>query len=198
LRDLARFRAIWGDDGVTAISVILQPGASPEEAAARFQDELIPLQQLQIQPNRSLRENALVVFDQTFAITSSLQGLATLVAFIGVLSALMSLQLEKSREFGVLRAVGMTAGQLRRLVLLETGLMGSVAGLLSIPTGIVLSLILIYIINRRAFGWTLQFQFDVMPLIAALVIALSAAILAGLYPALRIARLAPADALRGE
>jgi len=198
LMDLDFFRETWGDDRVTAISVILGPGEDPGTATARFQEALVPIQSLQIQPNRSLREGALVVFDRTFAITTSLQGLATLVAFIGVLSALMSLQLEKSRELGVLRAVGMTGRQLRRLVLMETGLMGAVAGLLSIPTGIVLSLILIYVINRRAFGWTLHFQFSWEPLVQALIIAVLAAVLAGIYPAVHISRLATADALRGE
>ncbi|HUF37256.1 MAG TPA: ABC transporter permease [Anaerolineales bacterium] len=198
LMDLARFRETWGDEQVTAISVILNPGVDPEAATVRFQNELVPIQRLQIQPNRALRDGALVVFDRTFAITTALQGLATLVAFIGVLSALMSLQLEKARELGVLRAVGMTARQLRQLVLLETGLMGAVAGVLSIPTGIVLSLILIYIINRRAFGWTLQFQFSFEPLVQALGIAVIAAVLAGLYPALRSGRMAAAAALRGE
>jgi putative ABC transport system permease protein len=198
LMDLDRFREIWGDENITAVSAILRPGSDPAAAAARFQDELIPLQRLQIQSNRTLRENALVVFDRTFAITSALQGLATLVAFIGVLSALMSLQLEKSRELAVLRAVGMTGAQLRRLVLSETGLMGVVAGALSIPVGIVLSLILIYIINRRAFGWTLQFQFETLPLVEALIVAVTAAVLAGIYPAFRIARMATADALRGD
>ena len=198
LMDRDVYIGIWGDDGVTAVSLNLVDGADPDAFSAELQEELIPLQQLLIQPNRSLRDSALVVFDRTFAITSALQGLATIVAFIGVLSALLSLQLEKARELGVLRAVGMTARQLRRLVLLETGLMGSVAGLLSMPTGFALSLILIYIINRRAFGWTLQLQVSALPFLEALAVAVVAALLAGLYPALKLGKMAPADALREE
>ena len=86
----------------------------------------------------------------------ALQLLATLVAFIGILSTLMSLQLERQREIGILRATGMTRRQLWRLSLLETGLIGSSAGLLAMPTGLLLALILIYIINLRSFGWTLE------------------------------------------
>ncbi len=111
--------------------------------------------------NRGTRENALEVFDRTFAITIALQVLATLVAFIGILSTLMSLQLERSREIGVLRSTGMTRRQLWRLSLLETGLIGSVAGLLAMPTGLLLAIILIYIINLRSFGWTLEMQLDI-------------------------------------
>jgi putative ABC transport system permease protein len=120
------------------------------------------------------------------------------VAFIGVLSALLSLQLERGRELGLLRAVGLTAGQLRSLVLLETGLMGAVAGLLALPTGFTLALILIYIINRRSFGWTLQLQASPGVFLQALALAVIAALLAGVYPALRMSRMLAAEALRGE
>jgi hypothetical protein len=109
-------------------------------------------------PIAGTRENALVVFDRTFAITVALQLLATVVAFIGIFSTLMSLQLERSREIGVLRATGMTRRQLWRLSLLETGLVGATAGLLAMPTGFCWRVILIYIINLRSFGWTLEMR----------------------------------------
>ena len=92
-----------------------------------------------MRPNQALRDEALAVFDRAFAITGALQLLAAIVAFIGVLSALLSLQLERGREFGLLRAVGLTVRQFRGLVLLETGLMGAAAGLLAMPTGLVLA-----------------------------------------------------------
>ena len=124
--------------------------------------------------------------------------LATVVAFVGVLSALLSLQLEKQRELGILRAVGMTVRQLWSLTMLETGIMGAIAGLLSLPTGFALALILIYIINRRAFGWTLQLQVTLGPFVLAMLVAVAAALLAGVYPARRISRMAAADAIRFE
>jgi putative ABC transport system permease protein len=163
-----------------------------------LQDALAPVQALQVRPNQALRDEALVIFDRTFAITGALQLLATLVAFIGVLSALLSLMLDKQRELGILRAVGLTGRQLWRLVSLETGLMGAVAGLLAMPTGLALALILIYIINRRSFGWTLQMQIAPEPFIQALVVAVVAALLAGIYPAYRMTRMAAADAMRFE
>ncbi|MFO7634479.1 MAG: ABC transporter permease [Caldilinea sp.] len=73
----------------------------------------------------------------------ALQLLATVVAFIGILSTLMSLQLERMREIGVLRSTGMTRRQLWKLSLLETRLVGSTAGLLAMPTGFVFALVLI-------------------------------------------------------
>ncbi len=140
----------------------------------------------------------LEVFDRTFAITGALQLLATVVAFIGVLSALLSLQLEKQRQLGILRAVGLTVHQAWALVLLETGLIGASAGLLAMPSGLALAAILVYIINRRAFGWTLLLQLEPAPFVEALAVAIAAALLAGVYPAYRIGKALAAEALRFE
>jgi len=159
---------------------------------------LTPYQQVLVRPNRALRQEAMAVFDRTFAITSALQLLATGVAFVGVLSALLSLELEKQHEMGILRAVGFTARQLWAVIALETGLMGSVAGLLAMPTGLALSFILIYIINRRSFGWTLHLELSPAPFAEALVVAVVAALLAGVYPAYRLGRAVTAEALRYE
>ncbi len=188
----------WDDPSISAVALRLKEGADPDEVTQALQGALNGLQRLSIRPNLALRQEALEVFDRTFAITTALQLLATLVAFIGVLSALLSLQLERKRELGILRAVGLTGKQMRRLVILETGLMGTVAGLLSLPTGFTLAMILIYIINQRAFGWTLQLQLSAPPFLQAMLVAVLAAVLAGIYPALKISRMAAAEALRGE
>ncbi len=192
------YRSIWDDPAITAVALRLEEGVDADAVADDVQRALAPIQRLRVRPNRALREDVLVVFDQTFAITGALNVLATVVAFVGVLSALLSLQLEKQREYGILRAVGMTVRQLWGLTMLETGLMGAIAGLLSMPTGFALSLILVYIINRRAFGWTLQMQVRPGPFGLAFAVAVIAALLAGLYPAWRISRMAAADAIRYE
>jgi len=192
------YREIWGDQSITAVALLLEEGVDADEVTVALQERLAPVQRLLIRPNRALRDDALLVFDQTFAITGALNVLATVVAFVGVLSALLSLQLEKQRELGILRAVGMTVRQLWSLTMLETGIMGAIAGLLSLPTGFALALILIYIINRRAFGWTLQLQVTLGPFVLAMLVAVAAALLAGVYPARRISRMAAADAIRFE
>jgi putative ABC transport system permease protein len=195
---LDTYRRLWSDEAVTALSVRLEPGVDVDAVTRELGDALAAEQRLFVRPNQALRDEALVIFDRTFAITSALQLLATVVAFIGVLSALLSLLLEKQREVGILRAVGLTARQLWGLVMLETGLMGAVAGLLAMPTGFALSLILIYIINRRSFGWTLQMQVDPAPFLTALAVAVVAALLAGIYPARKMGQMLTAEALRYE
>ncbi len=192
------YRHFWNDDAITALAVILEPGADADSVARDLTKSLAPVQRVFVRPNQALRNDVLAVFDRTFAITGALQMLATTVAFIGVLSALLSLQLDKRRQLGILRAVGLTVRELWGMVLLETGLMGTVAGLLAIPTGYTLSLILIYIINQRSFGWTLQMLVEPKPFIQAFGVAIVAALLAGVYPAYRMGKMVIAEALRFE
>ncbi len=192
------YRQFWEDKGVTAIALFVQPGVDVDEIVALIRSEFAGRQELLVRSNRGTRENALEVFDRTFSITVALQLLATIVAFIGILSTLMSLQLERMREIGVLRSTGMTRRQLWKLSLLETGLVGSTAGLLAMPTGFALALVLIYIINLRSFGWTLEMRLQPMEFVQAFLVALVAALLAGLYPAWKMGQTQPADALRSE
>jgi putative ABC transport system permease protein len=156
------------------------------------------LQDVVIRSNRALRETSLTVFDRAFTITTVLRILAIVVAFIGVLSALMALELERRREMGVLRATGMTPPQLGGYVTLQTGLMGAIAGVLSLPLGYALAYVLVFVINKRSFGWTLQLTVSGEVLVQALLLAVGAALLAGLYPAWSMAQSSPAAALQDE
>ena len=194
-RDFERF---WNVKTITSIALFARPEVNVDDLVARLQTAAGNTQDLIIQPNRALRENTLIIFDRTFAITAVLQLLATIVAFIGILSALMALQLERARELGVLRANGLTPRQLWALVLSQTGLMGITAGLLALPVGLILAVVLVFVINKRSFGWTLQLLFDPSLLMQAMLISIIAAVLAGLYPAWKMARSSPALALREE
>ena len=117
---------------------------------------------------------------------------------MGVLSALLALQLERAREHATLRATGLTRRQLGGLTLLESGLVGATAGLLSWPAGLSLALVLIHVINRRSFGWTVDAHVGLGPFALALALAVAAALLAGVLPAWRLGRLPIARALREE
>jgi putative ABC transport system permease protein len=192
------YRQYWEDTGLSAVALFVAPGVDVEAKVNEIRAAFAGEQELLVRSNRGTRQSALEVFDRTFAITVALQLLATLVAFIGIFSTLMSLQLERSREIGVLRATGMTRQQLWRLSLLETGLIGSSAGLIAMPMGLALAIILIYIINLRSFGWSLQMLLTPGDFGQAFLVALGAALLAGLYPAWRMGQMQPAEAVRSE
>lgn len=188
----------WQDVKVSSLGVYAEPNTDVDRLVESLRRLAGTEHDVLIRSNRTLRDASLEIFDRTFTITTVLHLLTTVVAFIGVLSALMALQLERARELGVLRATGYTPGQVWGLMTSQTGLMGLIAGLLAVPVGIGLALILVLVINRRSFGWTLQIEITPEILVQAVVMAVVAALLAGLYPALRMARTSPALALRNE
>jgi putative ABC transport system permease protein len=193
------YRAAWHDPTLTSLGVFAAAGVDSDTLVARIRRATARIgQQLVVRSNRGLRDATLVVFDRTFAITAVLRVLALAVAFVGVLAALMALQLERSRELGVLRATGLTRGQLWGLVSAQTGLMGLAAGLLALPLGWVMAAVMIHVVNKRSFGWTLQMRLPAATFGQAIAVAVVAALLAGLYPAWRMARTEPAVALREE
>jgi putative ABC transport system permease protein len=192
------YRSLWHDQRLNGLALFLAPGTNADALTADLQAKLAGFPDVQVNPNSALRKEALVVFDRTFAITAAMQLITTLVAFVGVLSSLLALQLEKAREFGILRALGLTVPELRRLTLWETGLLGASAGFSALPTGFVLAWILVFIINQRSFGWTLQMYAEPGPFVQAFLLAVGAALLAALYPAWRLGRMQAAEALRGE
>jgi putative ABC transport system permease protein len=188
----------FADPGVTSLALFLDEGADSEGVVRDLLATVPEGLTVVVRTNDVLRNASLVVFDRTFEVTSVLRLLAFVVAFVGVLSALMALELERARELGVMRAWGLEPAELRRLVVTQTGLMGLVSGVLAVPMGLVLSAVMIFVINQRAFGWTLDMQVDAGVLAQALALALVAALLAGAYPALRMSRISPAAAMRGE
>ena len=192
------YESLWHDDRIASLGLFVSPSASVEDTVNAIREQFKGQQSLSVQSNRSLREGSLEIFDRTFAITDALRLLAVVVAFIGVLSTLMSLQLERTREIGILRSTGMTPRQLGIMTLLETGLMGTMAGVFAMPLGYALAWILIYVINVRSFGWTLQMALEGRYFWQALLVAIVAALLAGLYPAIRLGRMNISTAIRQE
>jgi putative ABC transport system permease protein len=192
------YEAYWDDRGVSSVGIVIRPDADVRAMIETLRIRAGAEQDLLIRSNRALRDASLEIFDRTFAITAVLRILATVIAVIGVLSALMALQLERSRELGVLRAQGLTPREVWELTLAETGLLGAIAGALSVPVGIGLALVLIRVINRRAFGWSIEAVIPMDVLLQAVGLAVVAALAAGVYPAWRMARTPPAPALREE
>lgn len=192
------YRQFYDDPYISDVALILEEGVSTGAIIDRLQTEILVGTDLNAQANRDLRAGVFDVFERAFSITVALQVLATVVAFIGILSALMALQLEHTREYGVMRATGMTPRQLWNYTLIQTGLMGTTAGLLALPIGLVLALVLIYVINVRSFGWTMALDLQVGPFVQAFAVAVIAALAAGVYPAWRLTKLVTAEALRSE
>jgi putative ABC transport system permease protein len=191
------YERYWDDRALTSVGAHLAPGAKVEDVTRAIRASLAG-RALRVTPNLSLRRGALRIFDRTFAVTEALRLLAVVVAFIGVCSALVALQVERTRELGTLVALGLGERQQRTLMLLETGLMGGVAGLLSLPLGWLLAWLLVRVINVRSFSWTMHLVWDPWLFVEALALSVGAAVLASVYPLLRLRRLPLAAALRAD
>lgn len=192
------YQRYWSDRGVSGIGIYAEAGADLDQLHQMLRESISGEHQVQIRTNRSIRELSLQIFDRSFAVTEVVRLLAGLVAFAGIFSALMALQLERTREFGILRATGLIPRQLWWLVTGQTGLMGLVCGLLALPLGLLSAMGLIYVINRRSFGWSMGFNVAPEIFLEGILLALTAALLAGIYPAWRMAHTTPAAGLREE
>jgi putative ABC transport system permease protein len=188
----------FDDPGVNSIGLYLSETVNADAVIAQIEAISEGRQKLVINSNARIRELSLQIFDRTFVITDVLYWLAIGVAFIGILGAMLALQLERARELAVLRALGMTPVQLGGMITLQTSVIGLLSGIAAIPLGLVMAYVLIEVINRRAFGWQIDMTIAPNLLLSAVLFAVVAALLAGIYPAFRAAQSQPALAMREE
>jgi putative ABC transport system permease protein len=182
---------------LTDIAVYLEPGVDHTRVRRDLEARLSNYP-LMIAPNETLRRGAVEVFDRTFTVTYALEGVAILVAMLGAANSLLALVLDRRREIGLIRYLGAASGQVRRMILMEAGLLGLLAGSLGLALGMALSLVLIYVVNKQSFGWTIQFHPPVLLLAGALLLVWAVTVLAGVYPARFAARLQPFEVIHEE
>ena len=181
--DRTTFVRHYGAQRPTGLTLYLELDADPEAVREELLAGVGPDHRLFIRTNAALRAEVLRIFDATFAIAYGLEAIAIFVAIIGVAATLVTLTLERRRELAMLRLVGASRGQIRRMVVIEAAMLGMLSQGVGLPVGVVLSLILIYVVNVQSFGWTIQFHLPLGFLAqSTLLIAVTTA-LAGLYPA---------------
>lgn len=188
--------AAFGDGGAAAVALTLSPDAGVEATVDALRAALAG-RALDLRSNRQLRADVLDIFDQTFAITGILQVMALVIAICGVSLTLLIMGRERATELALHRSLGATRGQVFRLGLSEGAGLGVLGLVLGLGGGAGLAAILILIINRDWFGWTIRFDLPTMALVQQAVLILAAALLAAVYPALRASR-TPAGELTRE
>ena len=182
------------DRQLTSAAVYLADGSDLEAARSKV-IHAVAGHRVRVARNRELRERANEVFDRTFAITYALEAVAILVAILGMAGALLTLVIDRKTDLGVLRILGATKRQVRKLVLTQAALLGLLSNVIGLALGGALSVILIKVINKQSFGWTIQFHWPVGMLLGATTLILVASIIAGVYPARIGARLDPVEVL---
>jgi putative ABC transport system permease protein len=185
------------DPAPSNVAVYISPGV-PAAAVRAGIEQAVASRSVLIADHRSLREQAIRVFDRTFLVTYALEVVSVLVAVIGIAGALLTLVVDRRREFGLLRFLGASTAQIRKWILVEAGLIGLLAGLAGFVLGVALSLILIYVVNKQSFGWTIQFHWPVAVLAGSLAVIYLATLAAGLYPARIATRLDPIEVIHEE
>lgn len=183
--DKSLFQNWFGESLPTHVAMYLRPGADAETVKTELVQHLDGRGFVAIFTNAGLRQEVLRIFDSTFAITWALEIIAILVAMAGVAATMMTLVLERKEEIRLLRIAGAEAGQVRRTIVIESGLLGAVSQGLGLVVGMLLSLVLIHVINPQSFGWSIQFYTPWLFLLGSTLLTVIGTMIAGLWPARR-------------
>lgn len=200
--DRAWYQRQWQDDRATVFPIYLAAGADPEQVRQSIVTQVAGQAGVTIPPsviqNHEIREEILDIFDRTFLLTYVLEAIAVLVAVLGIVNTLVTAVLERRREFATLRAIGASTRQVERLVLWEAAYLGLIGAALGVVGGLLLALVLIHVINKQSFGWTIQMTVPGGVILQAVGLALTAALVAGYWPARWAARQPVVEGLREE
>lgn len=196
IMDLRTMDALLGPGPVSNLALYLQEGVDAERAVDALRADLGALPLL-IRSNRTLRTEVLEVFDRTFAITAVVQALSLVIAVAGVTLTLLVLARERVAELALYQALGASRRQIFGIFLGKGFTIAALGLVLGLAGGVVLAVILIYVINRDYFGWTIQVHWPLATLAQQGALILAAAVVASLYPALRASR-TPATELTRE
>jgi putative ABC transport system permease protein len=194
----AVYQRLWRDDSVSSLALNVAPGSSVDAVVARLYVAAAGRQALQVDTPAQVREISLAIFERTFIITRVLNWLAAGVAAVGLLSALLAWQLGRTHELALLRVMGLTRAGAALMIQSQTLFMGAVALLAALPAGALTAVLLVRVINRRAFGWQIDLHLHPHQIVGAITLALVAALLAGLYPAWHTAHAPLVPSLREE
>lgn len=199
------YQRLWQDETTTVIPVYVEAGVDRagvrrllEERVRVMGSSLVGQTPLIVISNTELKQEIMVIFDRTFTVTYVLELIAIIIAVLGIVNTLVLSVLQRRREFAMLRSLGTTMLHIRRLMVWESGYLGLLGGLLGVLGGILLSVLLIEVINKQSFGWTIQFSLQPMVVGQALALALGAAFIAAYLPAQWAARQSIAEGLRYE
>ena len=185
------------DDEPSNLAIYVAEGIDRKKLRGQIEEAYAP-RRIVVFENSALRREAVRIFDQTFAVTYALEAVAIFVAVMGVAGAMLALIIDRRREIGLLRFLGAAASQIRGIILFEAAFIGLFSQILGVISGGLVSLVLIFVINKQSFGWTIEFHTPVLALLSALAFVFIATVIAGLYPARIATRLNPIEVMHEE
>jgi putative ABC transport system permease protein len=198
MMDRSTYLRIFEDRTINNLGVFVDAGNPERKEILKEVVREAQKRGLPVYTRDQLWESILSVFDSTFAVTRSMRMMAIIVAFFGIAGALMTLFIERQKEFGIYRALGFSTRQVAAMTLLEGLGMGLVSFLVSTGVGTALAWILIRVINRESFNWTIFYYPSWEPYATAAVTAILASAGAALYPIWKVYRKYPQMQIREE
>lgn len=188
----------FNDDAINTIVIYLKKGVSADDARAALEARFGPRYGAFAVLNREIRAEVMRIFDQTFMITYALLGVAIVVAVLGIVNTLSALILERTRELALLRVLGTGRGEVRMMLVLESAILGLTSTVIGLVMGYALSAILIYVINKQSFGWTIEFHTPARLIAMSLTVTFLASLVAGVIPSRLASGIDLATALKGN
>ncbi len=198
MMDRKTFIKIFGDRRLNNIGIFFDPENLRRDELIKEIKRRAEKRGFPVSSGSEFHKNILKVFDETFSVTRSMRAIAIIVAFFGIAGALLTLFMERSREFGIYRGLGFSTAEVSRMTLMESIGMGLLSFLLSIGVGTLLSFLLIKVINLRSFNWTIFYYPSLKPYILTGITAIFASIVASLYPIWRVYKTYPQIQIREE
>ena len=189
------FTALTGDRTRSEAAIDTAPGTDPVKLITALRQRLGPVigAQAMFAEPRQMRAVALSIFDRSFAITYALEAIAIVIGLVGVAATFSAQTLARTREFGMLRHIGVRRGQIMTMLAAEGALLGIIGVIAGLALGVLMSQVLIHVVNPQSFHWTMDTRIP-WPLFAGLAAALTAA--AAGTAALAGRRAVSADAIR--
>ncbi len=149
-------------------------------------------------PSREFRNEIKKIIDQGFAVNHAINAITLLIASLGIIVTLLASVLERTREIGILRSLGMLRRQISRVVVIESMLLGIIGGALGSAAGMIIGWMSLEGFLRGDYGASMRYHLDYTSIVWALGLSTLLAALAGLYPAVRAAKTNIVEALSYE
>ena len=197
LIDRADYISLTGDRAANDAALWLAPGSTP--AAAMEALRALPGgAHLDMAEPGEIREVSLRIFDRSFAVTYAMEAVAVLVGLFGLSSSLGAIVLARRREFGVLRHLGLTRGQIRAMLAAEGGLLALVGAVMGLVAGAAISLVLVYVINRQSFHWSMELHPPYLLLLGFLALLIVLSVLTAIVSGREAMGMGPVRAVRED
>jgi putative ABC transport system permease protein len=192
------FAQQFNDNLVDSFEIYLSDIGKLDAVRAALTKQFGDKHDLYVLSNKELRTEAHALVDNAFAVTYAMEGVAVILALLGVINTLLAAVLDRTREIGLLRAIGAARGHIIRLFSGEAALIGLTGGALGCLAGYLLGFIVTKVVGVQSTGWDFAYIFPMRLAVQMLVAATICAVIAGLYPARRASRLDVVEALAYE